>query len=144
MTDDPVALAEDALNGTTCTDEMVDFFRVGLVRKLVSEVRDARFFTQQIEHALSPGGGDEWDAEDLIELIRVAQQDADVHRAQARQWRELWREGVETASAAMRERDEANAQLATLQRLLRNPQVVAVLAAVDEDEAVEMEVGDGD
>jgi len=41
MTDDLFARGKAALDASTCTDEMMDFFRVGLVRELV-EGLDAR------------------------------------------------------------------------------------------------------
>ena len=42
MTDDLLARAKAALDATNCTDEMQDFFRVGLVPELLAEVERQR------------------------------------------------------------------------------------------------------
>ena len=42
MTDDLTERAKAALEATNCTDDMQDFFRVGLVRELLAEVERLR------------------------------------------------------------------------------------------------------
>ena len=44
---------------------------------LVAARTDADWFTKQLQDALDPGNGDEWDADDVIELVRTAEADRD-------------------------------------------------------------------
>lgn len=108
------ALAVSICRGDDDDPEM--WIRLALVQELLEALGDER--ESHIETA---------------EIMRRAQ-------AQRDHWKDLWRENTAQAAEAMRERDEANAQLADLQRLLRNPGVVEALVNVDLDEILEMEL----
>ena len=57
-----------------------------LIPELVAEIErlryDADHFTKQLQDSLDPGGGDEWDADDVIAIVRDLE--ADVERLRER------------------------------------------------------------
>ena len=89
MTDDLTERAKAALEATNCTDDMQDFFRVGLVRELLAEVERLRGALDRVREradraasikAWSDGDGPTCDeanginavGEDILRLIEAA------------------------------------------------------------------------
>lgn len=73
---DVVEIAKDSLSGYDyahaygCDPQ----YPARLIRSLLAEVErlryDADHFTKQLQDALDPGAGDEWDADDVIAIVR--------------------------------------------------------------------------
>lgn len=58
-----------------------------LIREAIGEIErlryDADHFTKQLQDALDPGAGDEWDADDVIAIVRELEAEVDSLRQRA-------------------------------------------------------------